>query len=386
MTTAAVAPLVSDILIVQELFPGAARGLAGLSAAEALTDGLAQIILTLAGVPNPIDLVNVVHGCDFVVHRDAEWRLTDDARQFLRSELAKESALKHDVHSVLLALSSRAGVKADDSIVLLPNYLVTGPGLAYHSAELDVLSGLSEYSELGHIENAQIGWLANRLATDQQARGVLPAGSLQLNFLRGMVLYREGRHSEALELLRPLSESRDESREVAVATHIVGKLDAQHGDELLAAIKMLRRSLRIGRSLGDERHIAHASHSLALALLRRGQRGQRERPEALGLLDESAKITARIGDIFGLAKVLHTAGQARSHPGPGKDPARAQRELQESLRIGEQLGYRRHQARVLRTLSKTAKTERERLAFLERAKWLEDNETWTAPSDPSSSE
>lgn len=367
-------PPPGDLAVLADATPDARRGLAGLAAAASLTDHLAHRLLGVCEVEDPTWLMEALRGCNSVVRRNTEWRLTDSARQYLQAELARQPALARQVHRMLAEVSESMPTDVPGYATSrgdgLPAYLIDGSGLAYHTAELDAGAGLAAYSDLAHVDEPRAGWLGARLAHEQQERGLLPREALELAFLRGMVLYREGRVTEAVTELRPVAESRDTSLDVAVASHLVGRYDVERAKrgEYRIGLKMLRRSLQMGRALQDQRHVAHVAHTLALSLL---LKEPVRRSEALSLLKQSLTLTEELGDDFGTAKVLHTWGQALSRSPRGLERHEAERMLRRSLSIGQELGYRRHQAAVLLTLSRVVRDLRERQALLDEARSLD---------------
>ncbi|GAB3604575.1 hypothetical protein GCM10027411_26480 [Microbacterium aureliae] len=164
-----------------------------------------------------------------------------------------------------------------------------------------------------------------------------------LLFLRGMTYYRQGRVVEAVELLRRVSRADDQTAEVAIAQHLVARMDCERGgaDEVAEARKMFKLSLANARSRGDKIHQSHAEHSLAICLLSQ-RRPDTER--AVQLLESALALTRETGDEWGQAKVLHTLGQVLSrYP---KSRGQALQYLQRSRDIGTQLGFTRHVGKV----------------------------------------
>lgn len=352
----AVSAAPSDVSILESVNAEVRRGLAALSAPDSLTDALALDLLVSINVEDAQKFLSMVHACDFVVHRLNEWRLTIPARNYLRSQLQGRNELHERLHLHLTALTAPQSEWGNSEV--LPHYLLEGPGRAYHTSELNPDEGLKLYAELGHVDEPRINWLGARLAAEQQERGVLPEDAAQLRFLRAMWLYRDGRTAEAIELLRPSAESKAETKEAAVATHLVGRFDVIRGQGKGSAggIKMLRRSLRLARVLGLETHEAHVAHSLALAIL---TREPWQRAAAFELLDRSLELCVKHDDLFGQAKVLHTWGQGLEQSPSVAERKRGQAFLRESLELGVELGEVKHQTEVLRSLLRVVRRGRE---------------------------
>lgn len=365
---------ITDLKIIQGSLNAAGAALASLAVAESLTDPVALRLLSVCGIENPENFLQVIHVCDFVVHLNTEWRLATPVRDHLMGQIGHYKGLSEQVHRELLAISAEASDHAVDAGEV-PLYLVEGPGKAYHTSALNPQIGLAEYSRLAQIGSPRVGWWASRLAREQQHWGVLPDGAIEIIFLNGMVAYKEGRHGDAIGMLREVAKSEGISLEIAVAMHLVGRYDAQRNKQANwgAAIKMLRRSKRMGEELGDPIHVAQVEHTLAISLVLRDPKNRRE--ESLKLLQSSLATLEHFGDTFGVAQVLHTLGQAHYRRGRGGDFRLAEQYLRRSLEIGEALGYRQHQARVLRSLSKVVKIrnaeEGDRLEVKARAMFLD---------------
>ena len=230
-----------------------------------------------------------------------------------------------------------------------PAYLCSGPGLAYHGAELEPELGIAGYKAVSHVDSLSIGMESLKLAAEQVKRGVVDANESAIVFLRGMTLYRMGRQSEAVEVLRRVAALAEESREVAVAQHLVGNWDClrSHGRDPMVAQHLLAASHKNAAKRGDEQHLAHVKHSMALCILKTTPT---HRPRALELLRQSLALTRSCGDEWGEAKVLHSLGQALSKEGAGAPEAR--RVLLRSLEIGKKLGYARHVRSVQESIAR----------------------------------
>ena len=354
MTEALAFGLPSDVEMVRTFTESADKGLLALALPEAVTDDLAESLLRSTGLGDTAnEYVSLIKSCDFVVVRNREWRLATETRQHLRRYcLQRGDGLWLDTHELLLRIASKPELQDGPS---LPAYLRDPAGRAFHLSALDATAGLEEYAQLGvqaEFESpTRTTWLANRLAREQQALGVLPVDSQDLEFLSAMSLYARGFRDEAVQRLRVVSESRELSMPVAVACHLVARHEIRRGmgkRAFRSATALLRRSAQIGRKFGNYRHVAQVQHTEALALLM--QDARENESQAFLLLRTSHDQLVEERDEFGVAKVLHTYGQALLGRGRPEDLLQARAVLIRSLEIGQALGKRRHQARVLATL------------------------------------
>jgi tetratricopeptide (TPR) repeat protein len=314
--------------------------LIALSAAESLTDDVAVDLLGAADVERADVLVRALHVCDFVVERNSEWNLAPRARAYLQEQLALRPPLFRAAHTRLLDVAR--GGAARDGLNEVPRYLLEGPGEAYHLAALRPEAGLPKYAELAITAAPGQQWLAIQLAGEQQAAGVLPTKSLEIDFLTGMVRYRERRIAEAERLLRSVAATAEDRIEVAIALHILGHLDGR--GRPAQAEKELRQSLAIARRLPNARHEGQVLHTLGRLL----GRSKRRKREAETLLRRSLRTRRDQNDGFGEMQVLHTLGHLLGRT-RGRE-VEAEGLLRDSLRIGEALGDGFAQAQVLHTL------------------------------------
>ena len=357
---------------------GSLRVLTALSAAESLSDWLAQALIDLVcpGQQQLREFVAALHLAGFVVERNSEWHLAAAERRFLANELLKNQSLFAQCHAYLAGIAFSDA--APDHDVEVPKYLVGPVGRAYHRTALAPQDGLHLYSELETGSLAE-SWLAARLIVQQQSEGIIPADAIEPDFLRGMVLYREGKNAEAMRVLRRVAYSRETRFEVAVAAHLYGRdLRRRHYAE---ALRLLRKSVAIGRSIGKLHHEAQALHTLGQVLW------QQNPKRAEDHLRMSLQLLTEIGDRLGQAEVLLTLGQKLSHQGHedaegmlrrsveieeaegtlhglalalqalGQCVARANRAeaealLRRSIALGEKTGHLRHQAIAHLTLGK----------------------------------
>jgi tetratricopeptide (TPR) repeat protein len=313
-----------------------ALALAVLSAASSLTDELATDLLSLVSYDDTWveALIRALHSCDFVIERNSEWNLAPRARDpFLRA-LVADAGLSLVVNSRLVRLCEPWAVGA---LGELPRYLREGAGAAYHGVFADGEGSLAKYSEAADGPLSGQQWLASELAMEQVELGVVPADAIEVLFLRGMVLYRERRIPEAEPLLRDVAGSAEVRREVAVAAHLVGRLDGRRFRTRQRGEALLRKSLKIDEALGDRAGATEVEHTLGQLVGRDASRSA----EAEALLSRSLKSEEAAGSAEAVGEVLNTLGQLLARN--PKRRAEAERVLRQSLAINEEAG------RTLRT-------------------------------------
>ncbi|HEU4392141.1 MAG TPA: tetratricopeptide repeat protein [Solirubrobacterales bacterium] len=338
----------------------AERGLLALAGAESLTDPLAcdllQVALGMNGERE--DLVASLHLCDFVVERNSEWHLAPRIREALVEQLTTEHELSERVHRRLLELSEPETASADlpDE---LPRYLQAGVGRAYHATFLSD-EGVHQYSRLADQPLSGQQWLAGELATEQVRLGLIPENALEVMFLQGMILYRERRWREAERVLRKVANRSERSHEVAVAAHLVGRMDGRRPSRRKSGESFLWKSLKILRSLSDSFGTAQVLHTLGRQIGR--DRGRR--PEAEKLLRESLEIEQTMDNPYGAAQVLHTLGQLVGRERGRR--AEAEELLRGSLEIEQAMDSPFGTAQVLHTLGQMVGRDRGRRAEAEK--------------------
>jgi uncharacterized protein HemY len=332
------------------------RSLLVLAAAESLTDALAHYILRagLGEDASPEGFVGALHLCDFVVERNSEWHFAPRIREALIERLTEERELSERIHSRLLELAEpdAAPAHVPDE---LPRYLQAGVGHAYHASFLSA-EGVREYTQLADRPLSGQQWLAGQLASEQVRLGVIPEDAIEVMFLRGMILYRERRWREAERLLREVAERPESCYEVAVAAHLVGRIDGKHPARRKQGESLLWKSLEVGRSLGRSSHQAQVLHTLGQLI----SRDRKRSAEAESLLRESLEIEQTLDNPFGKAQVLHTLGQLISRD--RKRSAEAESLLRESLEIEQTLDNPFGKAQVLHTLGQLIGRDRKRRA------------------------
>jgi tetratricopeptide (TPR) repeat protein len=341
--TAETASLPSDVAIVLNASAEVERSLTVLSAPESLTDNLARYLLAEVDADLVPRLLDALHLCDFVIERNSEWILSPHARQYLQEQLMKQRELMLTIHANLLRLSDSTELQA--AVENIPRYLTVGPGKAYHSAFIDAQAGLAEYSRIALAGLPGQQWLATKLAREQQELRVLPKDVFELDFLQGMVYYREGRTVEAIALLRRVASAPVARVEVAIAAHLVGRFDGKRHRPQKAEL-LLDRSLEINQVLKNEFGQAQVLHTLGQLI----GRDRKRTDEAEQLLRQSLAIETELGNRSSEAAVLHTLGQLI-----GRDRKRtdeAEQLLGKSLNLGESLGIKSHQAQVLYTMGR----------------------------------
>ena len=190
--------------------------------------------------------------------------------------LSDAPGLSFLLHDRILSITER--VVDGDLDLPLPRYLTEGAGWAYHSAfilpEQERSECLRQYSEIAERPRGGQQWLAERLADQQVRLGILPPETIEISFLRGMVLYKERRTKEAIAILRPVAESSTPRREVAIAAHLVGNYDDQRDQR--GAEALLRKSLELSGKYVTRSHEAQVLHTLGHLI---GKQKGRERKQ-----------------------------------------------------------------------------------------------------------
>ena len=343
---------------------GTLRTLSVLSAAESLTDWLAQKLTTEAGLSEQQSdsLVEALRYCGFTVERNSEWHITQQARVFLQEHLLSDPDLHKRIHRLLFSIATSEAPRDENREI--PAYLSMPAGIAYHQSVLDQKAGLAIYAQSFNSELTGDQWLLARLATEQQLLGILPVDAIEPAFLAGMLLYKEGRYREAERRLKTVASSRQHRTEVAIAAHLVGRLMAKRFRRQDAE-SFLRHSLSMLVELGDKHGEAQVLHTLGTLIIK-------SHPiQAEQYLRRSVAMLSEMKDKHGVAQVLHDLGRLVAK----RDPAEAEQLLRESLGIGEQIGHRHHQAQVLhdlgRLVAKRDSAEAERLLRESLAKLIE---------------
>ena len=347
----------SDVAIFLEGSQAFESSLIALSAAESLTDEVATYLVELADLERPSNLIAALHVCDFVRERNSEWNLVPAVREYLLQQLSERPELFRAAHERLLEVSRSPRLRSEFSEV--PRYLVEGPGEAYHASALDPSDGLPRYATLALSGQRGQQWLGARLAHEQQVFGILPPQSLEVDFLQGMVYYREGNIKEAEPILRRVSEVVANRIEVAIALHVIGRIDGRSGRARQAETE-LKRSIEIGERQGDRFHQAQVLHTLGQLIGRdRNRSGEAEK-----LLRQSLTILQTLGDAVSQAQVLHTLGQliARDRSRSGE----AEKLLRQSLTIRSDGRDALGQAQVLHTLGQLIGRDRKRSGEAEK--------------------
>jgi tetratricopeptide (TPR) repeat protein len=321
---------------------GMARVLQRLATPESLTDELATLLYEqdpIAGI-SAQDLLAAIHYVDFVQPRNSEWHLNADVRHELQRVTDVDTLSA--AHQFLLTLSDSESGKW--TVGALPRYLFTHAGIAYHAAGSgDKARAFKHYGMAGFGPLSGRQWLALKLFEEQSSEGVLPSGTIEELFLRGMVAYREGRHRDARPLFEKIVESDQSRLEVSISAHLLGNMEARSHPR--RAESLYKQALATAIDLGDEFGEAQILHSIGVMLSRDSNRVQ----DAQDALWRSAEIGRALGEFGHVAKVQHTLGNLI-----GREPARsedAESLLRESIGFEESRGTKQGLAEVLHTLA-----------------------------------
>lgn len=242
---------------------GTARVLQGFAAAESLTDFVANRIYEL----DPIEgisaeqFLEVLHLANIVVPRNSEWHFVTKCRMDLQLVNAADAEYLSAVHQLLLDQGDEDKRALAGSQI--PAYLFSKTGRAYHTAALgNIKLSLTLYSEIAKSAPFNEQWLAGVLAEEQQVARVLPESAIEPAFLRGMSLYNEKMFGASEPYLRRVTSSKSCRREVAIALHLVGVIEA-HRKRLDEALVLFNRSVALYEELVMQ-------HGLGMVLNSRG--------------------------------------------------------------------------------------------------------------------
>lgn len=329
--------------------PPLVKTLGALSAAVALTDDVASILINECA-PTEFEsdaVLKCLRFCDFIVTRNGEWQIERATRRFLLDQLNSDKELRGRTHGALRRLSMKADPSYAD--VKIPAYLTWAVGLAYHTAATNPEDGLSIYKRAYTGQKTGDQWLLGVLSYEQQENGILPASAIEPRFYVGMTADREGRWRDAEKYLLQVVESNVQSIEVAIALHVLGRTQHRYHRDDEKAKEYLERSLKLLRSLKNLVGQAQVLNSLGNILSRRNPRKAEE------MLRQSFKLRKKMpfDDTYGKAQVLNSLANLIKH----RSPRKAEKLLYRSLKLGEQIRNLPHQAEVLLTWGNIAKRE-----------------------------
>lgn len=225
------------------------RVMQALSAAESLTDNVARQVLEVRGVSGArADMfLDLLHCSNYVVPRNSEWHFSPDVRMALRHLARQDNVPLEDVHSLLLRIG-REGNRADAGD-LIPAYLFTNAGEAYHNGELGFTDeALEQYARSADASDNGELWLAGALSQEQYREGTLGAHAIEPAFLRGLSAYRDRDDDRAYPDLLAVAGSEKRSELVAWALQLCGEIEMRRG-ELDAARSHLDQSVELFETL-----------------------------------------------------------------------------------------------------------------------------------------
>lgn len=330
---------------------GANRTLCLLAQAESLTDATAEQIYALAPVAglSAATFIRALHYTDLIRPRNSEWHFAPAVRADLLTRAASPESVTA-AHELLLSIA-RNGDRAE-ARTRIPSYLFTEAGEAYHLAELgDVEAALPLYSASALEPLSGRQWLAGRLASEQERRQRIPPGTIEVTFLQGMLLYREGEKAEAMTKFRLLVDRPDERVEVAIAQHLYANSIAKQ--DFKAAEAYYRRSVQIGERLKKPEHVAQVLHSLANLIAERRPRWD----EAETLYRRALEIEQQQEKFIGAARLMHSFGNFLSRN--PKRQAEAEDAYRQALTHVDVDPFQ--QAQVLHSLAKLIARDPDRL-------------------------
>lgn len=224
--------------------------LQALATAESLTDALAIKILSQRdiGIKVAEKFLKILRCTNIVIKRNNGWSIDDNIRRMLLIEAREKCVDLSDIHRLLIGIStSHEGLDVRD----IPPYLLTKAGEAYHTAEMGVTEkSLSLYAESAKSFDPGEIWLAGKLASEQQADGVLPRNVIEPIYLLALALYRDGDVEAAYSQFLKVANSERRSEPVARSLQLIGIIEADR-DEFDKALQHLNDAV----ALYDEIHL-----------------------------------------------------------------------------------------------------------------------------------
>ncbi len=220
-----------------------------LSAAESLTDDVARRLLATQGISEASaeTFLELLHCADYIVPRNSEWHFTADVRTALRQSVREDEVPLDGVHALLLEIG-RTGNRAAAGD-LIPAYLFTRAGMAYHTGELGFTEeALQEYARVANVSDHGELWLAGSLSQEQQRMGILAADAIEPTFLRALSAYRDHDNDRAYPDLLSVAESGKPDELVAWAMQLAGEIDMLRG-HLDAALDRLNQAVDLFETL-----------------------------------------------------------------------------------------------------------------------------------------
>ncbi len=153
------------------------------------------------------------------------------------------------------------------------------------------------------------GSLDSAIEVAEEAAGLLhhPDDRVSVYVVLGGLYRDTGEHERASSVLGQAAEFAEKhghaNLSLAMILNVQASADRRAG-RTADAVKRPRQSVSVGERLGDRKHVAHARHTLAAALLDIG--GPQERDEARALLAATATVLRQLNDERGLEMVGHT--------------------------------------------------------------------------------
>lgn len=355
-----------------------------LAVAESLTDQLAEEIYKSYPIPGvSFDLfLRSLRSSGLVTPRNSEWHLPPAVRSKLYKSASIEKDLFYKINCLILETASNA--LPNQYGVSVPRYLGTGAGIAYHKVSIDSDKNLRLYtSGTSHSNSYGELWLAVELSSLQVSAGLINRDAIEPSFLRGMLLYRDGKRQDALIPLQLVASSNQQRSEVSIACHLSGLITSRQKPNV--AIRLLKKGLRLSSLIGDTSGQAKIAHTLAnvvasrepayaLELLRLSIeldtnsgniKGEAQSRLSLSRLLQSLKMDGaeeelrkslildeKIDNFMGVAKSLHSLGNmVRS-----RNLRDAEILIRRSLKIGLEEDDKRHVAQVSRSLGRVVQS------------------------------
>ncbi|WP_157969707.1 tetratricopeptide repeat protein [Pseudomonas huaxiensis] len=246
------------------------RAVEALSVLESLTDHVAKLILERRGISGleAERFLQLLHCADYVIPRNNEWCFSDDMRSAILKNARDQSRAQADIHRFLLGISKKGSYQSEAD--LIPSYLFTHAGMAYHSGALGwSKKALREYAKAaGATDNGEL-WLASALSREQQEAGILPVGAIEPVFLRALSAYRGHDYAQAYPDLVKVSSCSQRNVLVAWASQLAGVIETVW-DDLVLALQHLNKAVALFELLGERVKLIWCLNSRSMTLHRTG--------------------------------------------------------------------------------------------------------------------
>jgi tetratricopeptide (TPR) repeat protein len=246
------------------------RAIEALSVPESLTDHVAKLILEKRRISGreAERFLQLLHCADYIIPRNNEWCFSEDMRSAILKAARDQSGAQADIHRFLLDIGKRGNYQPEAD--LMPGYLFTHAGMAYHSGALGwSRKALKEYAKAaGAADNGEL-WLASALSREQQEAGILPVGAIEPVFLRALSAYRVHDYKQAYPDLVKVVGCNQRNVLVAWASQLAGIIETSWND-LVPALQHLNKAVALFGWLGERAKLIWCLNARSITLHRTG--------------------------------------------------------------------------------------------------------------------